>query len=401
MKITKIFLTILFCPSILFAQKTPVLNSNTELITIKEGKLLYKNIWKANPDYEIDVFVTNPFKNQKTVTFYSDVDTLSFKVKPNKKYNFTILLNGKEAKIQINTSLNLSPSLELKLLYTNTKNISSKNDTIPFKLDESNYIYLQGTINGSDTINFIFDTNAGANVINEDIINNHKVSIKINGNQKNTGSDGVMNIQTSSDNKISIDHLVWENVPLLIIPYGKVAFDAVLSWRSFEDKIVEIDYDNNILIIHNKLPYISPVYSVLETKMIGGIPYVKCILSVEDKDVEGWFGFDTGGDGELIISQEFASENQLNNLMSQIGNAKASGSSGISHDIKIVRLPKLKLGNYELYRIPLGIYDKDPEGVDDNEILGNNILKRFNCIMDFQNNRIYIKPNKLIYSPMK
>lgn len=349
----------------------------------------------------MDVFVTNPFKKQKTVTFYSDVDSLSFKVKPNKKYNFTILINGKEAKTQINTYLNLSPSLEPKLSFTNIKNIGSKNDTIPFKIKSDNCIYVKGKINESDSLEFLLDLNAGANVMNEYVLNKQKASVKIDGNIDNGGSDGVINVETSSNNKMSIGDLVWENVPLLIIPYGKRNFDAILSWRSFEDKIVEIDYNQNILIVHNELPNLSSDYSVLEIKMLGGNPYVKCMLSVGEKDVEGWFGFDTGGDSELYMSQKFASENQLNGLMTQIGSAKASGSSGIWHDLEIVRLPKLKLGDYELYRVPLGIYDKDPEGVNRNEILGNNILKRFNSIIDFKNNQIYIKPNKLFYSEME
>ena len=401
MKLTKLILVILVCPFAVFAQKTPVLNSNTKLISIKEGKSLYENIWEANPNYELDVFVTNPFKKQKTVTFYSDVDSLSFKVKPNKKYNFAILINGKEAKTQINTNLNLSPSLEPKLSYTNIKNIGSNHDTIPFKIKSNNCIYVQGKINKSDTLDFLFDLNAGANVINEYVLQNQRASVKIDGNQDNGGSDGVINVETSSANKMSIGDLVWQNVPLLIIPYGKREFDAILSWRSFEDKIVEIDYNQNILIIHNELPNLSSDYSILETKMINEIPYVKCTLSVGEKDVEGWFGFDTGGNGELYTSQKFASENQLNGLMTQIGSGKTSGSSGIWHDLKIVRLPKLKLGDYELYRVPLGIYDKDPKGVNRNEILGNNILKRFNSIIDFKNSQIYIKPNKLFYSEME
>lgn len=398
---TKFILTLLLvCPIAVFAQKKTILNSNTELITIKEGKSVYKNIWKVNPDYEMAVFVTNPFEKQKTVTFYSDIDSLSFKVKPNKKYNFTILFNDKEVKTQINTSRNLSPSLEPKLSFVNTKSINSKSDTIPFEIKSDNRIYVQGRINESDTLNFLFDLNAGINVMNEEALKNQKASIKIDGNVENTGSDGVMNTQISSDNIMSIEHLVWEKVPLLIIPYDKEPFDAVLSWRSFEDKIVEIDYDNNLLIIHNELPELLSEYSALETKMINGIPYVKCELSIGEKRVQDWFGFDTGGNGELLVSQKFASDNQLNGIMTQIRTSIATGSSGNSLKLKVVQLPKFKIGDYELYQVPLGIYDKDPEGVDDFKIIANNILKRFNSIIDFQNNRIYIKPNKLLYSPL-
>ena len=61
---------------------------------------------------------------------------------------------------------------------------------------------------------------------------------------------------------------------------------------------------------------------------------------------------------------------------------------------------KLKLGDYEMYQIPLAIQEQEIKGDEHNENIGNNILKRFNTIIDFKNNYIYLKPNNLFYAPM-
>lgn len=401
MKLIKFLIIATFIfPTTIFGQNVPVLKSTTNLLSIKEGQSMYKNIWQVNPKAKKDVFVTNPFKNEKSIIFYSDIDTIAFNVVPNKEYNFIVLLNGKKAKTQINTSVKLEPSLIPQLFYTNALNPNSKRDTIPFQIGKDNCIYVKGRINKSDTLDFLLDLNAGTNAINKRLVANQRVPIKIDGKVKNGGSDGVMMVETSAENVITINNLTWKDVPLLIIPYGESPIDAILSWVSFKNKILEIDYDHNLLIIHNELPKSIAEYSALKMKMIGGIPYVECELSTGDKTVKGWFGFDTGGNADLIVSQKFASKNHLNNSMKQIAKAEATGSSGVNFDLKIVRLPKFKIGEYELYRIPLAIYEKDPEGVKNNEILGNNILKRFNSIVDFKNNMIYIKPSKLLYSPM-
>ena len=62
--------------------------------------------------------------------------------------------------------------------------------------------------------------------------------------------------------------------------------------------------------------------------------------------------------------------------------------------VKTVLLPKLHVGKYVLQSVPAQINSHNkPAGFKTN-FLGNEILKRFNAILDFQNNVVYLKPNK-------
>lgn len=380
------------------AQKPlPVLKSNTHVVDIKESNSRYRNIWTVNASVPLDTFVTNIFKEKIDITFYSDIDSLHFSVQPNKKYNFIILVNGKDtAYTQINTSKKLQPSLIPKLTYTSTR---TTNDTISFVVGKDHRPYFNGSINNTDSLRFLFDLNAGINVIDEAVV--AKANVKADEIQENRGSDGIAKLKKSNSNQLIINGLKWENVPLLIVPYKERSFDAVFSWKSLEDKVFEINYDKNIIVIHKTMPQVPADYSKLPIEWIDGNPFVKCSLQVGEKVVEGWFGFDTGSDGEIDISQHFAAEHQLNDRMKKIGSVFTSGSSGGRFGQRIVELPKLRLGEFELYNVPLGIYEKDPEGITRNEILGNNILNRFNTIVDFSNNIIYLKPNTRLYTPFK
>ena len=90
-----------------FCQNTlPILKANSQVISIKEGDYFFKNDWGASSEIKLDKYITNKFDGEKEVTFYSDIDSLSFTVKPNKEYNFIILLNGKDtAYTQISPTL--------------------------------------------------------------------------------------------------------------------------------------------------------------------------------------------------------------------------------------------------------------------------------------------------------
>jgi len=399
--IIQTFLLLTITTHLVYAQKKlPILKTNKTSISIKEGNSDYKDIWTISPEVKPDIFVTQKFTETKIITFYSDIDTISLTVKPNKKYDFIILLNGKDkAYTQINTDSKQNPSLEPKLFYTRLKNTNRVTDTIPFILGKDNRIHLKGKVNNSDTLDFLFDTGANTCVITSSLIN-QKVNLKIDGSQENSGADGIANVGKSSKNTIEINNLKWENVSLSSIDYQKPSYDVVLGWIAFENKIIEIDYEKSNLIIHNSLPQLSAEYSKLEFKLIRGIPYIKVKLIVNGKESESWFAFDTGSDGILDIGQKFANENFLNNAMKKIGTATTIGSANKEIISEIVILPKLRLGNFEMYQIPLYIQQKEIENREHNENIGNKILKRFNVIIDFKSNCIYLKPNNLFYAPM-
>jgi len=79
-----------------FAQKTnlPVIRANSIQVDIKEDHVLKKSAWRIVPEAELDVYQTSA----KEVTFYTDIDSISFAIHPRVgKYDFIILLNGKDS----------------------------------------------------------------------------------------------------------------------------------------------------------------------------------------------------------------------------------------------------------------------------------------------------------------
>ena len=88
----------------LFAQKKlPTIKANSLQVDIKVDGNLIKNAWTIVPETNPDVYTTSA----KKVTFYTDIDSISFDVKSDEQYNFVILLKGKDT---ANTRIVWEPS---------------------------------------------------------------------------------------------------------------------------------------------------------------------------------------------------------------------------------------------------------------------------------------------------
>ena len=77
-----------------FSQNLPIIKANNTLVDIRDGDDFSKGNWTIMPEYNPDVFTSS--KIGEEVTFYTDLDSITFEVQPNVVHDFIILLNEKE-----------------------------------------------------------------------------------------------------------------------------------------------------------------------------------------------------------------------------------------------------------------------------------------------------------------
>jgi transglutaminase-like putative cysteine protease len=104
-------------------KKLPVIKANSTQVDIKDDEVLRKNAWRIVPEEKLDIYTTSA----KKVTFYTDIESITFKVDPKiGQYDFIILLNGKDT---AHTQIKYQPSFLDKLKkaekynYTDNRNI--------------------------------------------------------------------------------------------------------------------------------------------------------------------------------------------------------------------------------------------------------------------------------------
>jgi len=86
-------------------QKLPLIKAGSTAVTIKDGYIIREGIWNLSPDVKPDVYQALASPNQKTVTFYTDIDSIAFQVSPGNTYSFNVLLHNKDTCLtQISTA---------------------------------------------------------------------------------------------------------------------------------------------------------------------------------------------------------------------------------------------------------------------------------------------------------
>ena len=157
-----LFLVLLIVGQSLFAQQNlPIIRATSKIVDIRDGDDFKKATWTISPNLKPDIYQTN----NKNVTFYTDTDSISFKVKPNQKYNFIILLNGKDsAYTQI---VCFSSYLEI-LMRASKYNLDAKREIPVFTYQsfrDSNLVALRRTFNLDSIAGFGNETSKVINLL--------------------------------------------------------------------------------------------------------------------------------------------------------------------------------------------------------------------------------------------
>lgn len=383
------FLFLLMAGVNAFGQQLPVIKATSKVVDIRDGADFQKGVWNISPEVKPDVFYVSRFKRERRVVFYTDVDSISFTVAPEREYKFIILLGGKDS--AYTTISTFSPSA----LHFSKKDGRSPYvaDTIPFTLGKGDKIYIKGKINNSAELNFMFDTGSDQEVISKAGLSK-AVKLNFNDVKSSITLGGITTIQNSKENRLQIGNLVWDNVPIAQIDEADA--DGIIGYNVFDNKIVEINYDKSIIVIHSQPVAVGSEYEKLPMIFKGNLPFIEATLTNGAKVAKGYFEFDAGSNGSLWLNKDFVQANALYGTMEILAETSSRGLDGKKIRNEKVILPKFGFGKYELTNVPI---DLELSSESDNlkwGILGMDILKRYNTIINFQADSIYLKPNSLV-----
>lgn len=127
------FLGLLVIISTLTFGQAKTIKAKSKSVDIRDGENFIKNAWTISPQIIPDIYTTS--SKGKTVTFYTDIDSITIKITPTTKFDFVILLNDSVKAI---TQIKYSPSYLDKLKQAKKYNFND-NRTIPkFEYQDKN-----------------------------------------------------------------------------------------------------------------------------------------------------------------------------------------------------------------------------------------------------------------------
>ncbi|MBL0355897.1 MAG: hypothetical protein IPP72_02980 [Chitinophagaceae bacterium] len=388
-----ILIYFILATSISIAQNNlPVIMATSGKVAIRDGSFYDNNAWSLSPRTKPDIFICDRTRKTKWVVFYTDIDSIKVKVKPGTVFNFIILLNGKDS---CYTQIRSAISGENKL----TSNVN-KSDTIHFTLTPYNAVHVKSILNERDTLNLHFDIGSFDFRLTKDAILK-KTKLLSGQPDALTGKANPEFNNLEKVFKIQIGDLIFTNPEVVPTGFTAHGMDGRFGWNIFEGRVVEIDYDKNLLIIHTKLPKKLNAYVKSKIEFTHSFVCIKGTFVINNKKYIGNFLLDSGSDQAIMLDSLWASKQNFPKDLKLLKSSKLKDPRGVLYETRIVVSPLLKINGFELTNIPTYLLgNNNPVGFEIN-YLGNDLLKRFNTILDFRNDYIYLKSNSLMSLPYR
>lgn len=335
--------------------------------------------WGINPKLKLDVHTTGKQNRPVVIKFKTDIDSISFKLAPGKYKDFVVLLNGKDS------CLTRIKCPELKDLSTLPVAV---HDSIPFHINVYNTNFLPVVLDGTDSLLLNFDSGA-----TEVCIINESLKQKVKSNPK------LYNIAYP----VQIGKRTYKSEIYDIAVAGNEV-DGLLGWNLFDGMIVELDYDNHRMIVHSEMPKAiskNGAYQKFKLTYIKNKPFIESEIWQSGVRSKSLFFFDLGYQRAVMLDNDALSVAHFpSDKMSVIKKVMMHGTKGNELPVITAGLEVLKIGKFELSNVPAQIMTQGKPMPGANvHYLGSDVLKRFNTVLDFQKNVIYLKPNQFYNTP--
>jgi hypothetical protein len=272
--------------------------------------------------------------------------------------------------------------------------VAQKVDNIPFHLTEYNNLSVKTIINETDTVNLMFHTAANSMTLTEEAVKKLKSlrftentdSIKSWGGQANSS-------RLSKGNLIRIGSLTWNDVSIWENINSGQHTDGKFGIDLFKGRVIEIDFDNSMIRLSKKLPEKIKGYQKVKLVRKDGNLFIEAACKTRDSTFKNIFLIHSGYAGALLFDDQFVKDTKLNAQLQVTGEKTLKDSFGKTLKTKQAVLPGLFIDNLKLVDVPAGFFE-GAVGRQKFSVLGGDVLKRFNMIIDANREYIYLKTNK-------
>lgn len=271
----------------------------------------------------------------------------------------------------------------------------------PFKMLTGGIIIIRAAIDGyADSLNFVFDTGSGG--ISLDSLTAADLHIPTVASERTIrGIAGTRKVNFAYNHSLRLPGLTVDsldfhinNYDLLTSTYG-VRIDGIMGYAFLRRFIVTLNYDQHMLEVYSNGTYSYPGGGYFLKPRFSTLPF-QAVTTKDEKKITAKYYLDTGAGLCMLFSRSFIKDSGLLSPKRKLLPTQAEGLGG-KKSMEITFIKELRLGPYRFRKVPVYIFD------DDNNVtsyptlgglLGNDIMRRFNIVLNYAEQTIYIKPNQ-------
>lgn len=271
---------------------------------------------------------------------------------------------------------------------------------VPFTQLTGGIVILHAKIGDSpDTLNFVLDT--GSSGISLDSTTADYLGLKPVPTERTIrGIAGIHKVSFLYNQKLHFPNLTVDSLnfhindySILTAVYGE-RIDGIIGYSLISRYILKLDYDSMKMAICTRGTIRYPRGGYLLSPTINML--VAQTMKVRDEhSVYTRFLYDMGAGLCMLLSRDFVEDSMFIDRKKKRWIKEGEGLGG-KIDMELVVMKELKLGPYKFKNIPTYIFD------DENNVtsypymcglLGNDILRRFNVILNYEKGDIHLTPN--------
>lgn len=288
----------------------------------------------------------------------------------------------------------LSIALGLILSYHCSVNETNNTETIPFILTDHNNMAISGVLNATDTVNLMFHTGANDISITQESAKRLK-SIQWGDKLSDIKTWGGSDEQrVSFNNSVQISNFQWDSLAIWENKNSGPTTDGKFGPNMFEGKFIEINFDEKHLKIHNDKPEKINQMEKLPLKYENGNMFIELSCEIGDQKISNDFLIHSGYAGGILFDDQFADKNSLADYVEITDTQELKDSFGNVLKTQKGNLDRLWFGKEELKNVPVGFFE-GAIGRQKMSVVGGDVLKRFNLVIDSSRENIYLKTNSL------
>lgn len=280
----------------------------------------------------------------------------------------------------------------------------------PFKQYYGGVVVVKALLNNvPDTLQFILDT--GSAGISLDTNTCIKLGIPLTPSDRIVrGVGGSKQVAFARNRRLQLPGLTIDSLDFHINDYELISqvyglqIDGIMGFSVLNRYIVQVDYDTETISIFSKGRMIYPKGGTLLRPTITLIPIVNALLRNGAKTTNTRYYFDTGAGMCLLLSHQFVQDSAVissRKKQRKIIQTEAQGLGG-KMSMDVTTLQEFKLGPYMFKNVPVYLFD-DVANVTAYPFLGgmvgNDLLRRFNLILNYGKKEIYLVPNSHYKEP--
>jgi hypothetical protein len=267
---------------------------------------------------------------------------------------------------------------------------------ITFKATVSNY---------PDSLNFILDTGSGGISLDSGTTVRMGISTK-ESDRTIRGIAGIRRVQFAYNHTLHLPGLTVNSLDFHINDYDILTsvygekIDGIIGFSFLSRYIIKVNYDSMQISVHTKGRIKYPRGGFLLRPILVTIPVTP--VTVKDaSEVDGRFYFDTGAGMCLLLSSDFVEDSALLRPKAKWHVSQAEGLGGKA-PMKQGVVKQVKFGPYKFRNVPAYIFT-DEYNITSypylGGLIGNDLLRRFNLILNYEKRDIHLIPNSHFREP--